>query len=264
MAFCSNCGQKLTEGAKFCNNCGTAVGVVQPKKETVVTPSPIQTPPTEEIRKPQNDEPITKRQTVYDGEIHKCPHCGEVIEAFMAKCPTCGFELNSKKVSSTLQKFIDEREPEVMPATRSMDDDFMCIVNTYLPRYKSNPNRVSAENNIDCPLGELGLVNIASKKKKTYRKSVPAVGQINPWVMLAIIIDCADGKQEISLNDLLNKECSIGKIFNLDAISLLDILHEIERLDEIKVIRTAGLDVVCIKQKRSFLECVERYYSELQ
>ena len=108
MAFCSNCGQKLTEGAKFCNNCGTAVGVVQPKKETVVTPSPIQTPPTEEIRKPQNDEPITKRQTVYDGEIHKCPHCGEVIEAFMAKCPTCGFELNSKKVSSTLQKFIDE------------------------------------------------------------------------------------------------------------------------------------------------------------
>ena len=163
-----------------------------------------------------------------------------------------------------LQKFIDEREPEAMPATRSMDDDFMCIVNTYLPRYKSNPNRVSAENNIDCPLGELGLVNIASKKKKTYRKSVPAVGQINPWVMLAIIIDCADGKQEISLNDLLNKECSIGKIFNLDAISLLDILHEIERLDEIKVIRTAGLDVVCIKQKRSFLECVERYYSELQ
>ena len=63
---------------------------------------------------------------------------------------------------------------------------------------------------------------------------------------------------------MLNKECSIGKIFNLDAISLLDILHEIERLDEIKVIRTAGLDVVCIKQKRSFLECVERYYSELQ
>ena len=163
-----------------------------------------------------------------------------------------------------LQKFIDEREPEVMPATRSMDDDFMCIVNTYLPRYKSNPNRVSAENNIDCPLGELGLVDIANKKKKTYRKSVPAVGQINPWVMLAIIIDCADGKQEISLNDLLNKECSIGKIFNLDAISLLDILHEIERLDEIKVIRTAGLDVICIKQKRSFLECVERYYSELQ
>lgn len=108
MAFCSNCGQKLTEGAKFCNNCGTATGGVQPKKETVVPPPPIQTPPAKETRKHQNDEPITKRQTVYDGEIHKCPHCGEVIEAFMAKCPACGFELNSKKVSSTLQKFIDE------------------------------------------------------------------------------------------------------------------------------------------------------------
>ena len=108
MAFCSNCGQKLTEGAKFCNNCGTSTGGVQPKKETVVPPPLIQAPPAEETRKHQNDEPITKRQTVYDGEIHKCPHCGEVIEAFMAKCPACGFELNSKKVSSTLQKFIDE------------------------------------------------------------------------------------------------------------------------------------------------------------
>ena len=29
MAFCSNCGTKLAEGAKFCANCGTAVAVVE-------------------------------------------------------------------------------------------------------------------------------------------------------------------------------------------------------------------------------------------
>ena len=76
MAFCSNCGQKLTEVAKYRNNCGTATGGVQPKKETVVPPPPIQTSPAEETREHQSDEPITRRQTVYDGEIHKCPHCG--------------------------------------------------------------------------------------------------------------------------------------------------------------------------------------------
>lgn len=29
MAFCSNCGTELAEGAKFCANCGTAVAVVE-------------------------------------------------------------------------------------------------------------------------------------------------------------------------------------------------------------------------------------------
>ena len=163
-----------------------------------------------------------------------------------------------------LQKFIDEREPDSMPATRSLDDDFMCIINTYVPRFKTNPQRVSAENNIDCPLGELGLVDIANKQKKTYRKAIPTAMSLPAWIMLALIIDSAQGNKEIALNDLLTKEGNIGKVFNLDAISILEVLHKIERLNEIKVIRTAGLDVVRINNERSFLECVKHYYSDLE
>ena len=163
-----------------------------------------------------------------------------------------------------LQKFIDEHEPASMPATRSLDDDFMCIINTYLPRYKTNQQRISAENNIDCPLGELGLVDIVNKKKKTYRKAIPAAMSLPAWIMLGMIIDSAKGNKEIALNDLLTKEGNIGKVFNLDAISMLEVLHKIERLDELKVIRTAGLDVVRINKERSFLECVKHYYSDLE
>ena len=163
-----------------------------------------------------------------------------------------------------LQKFIDEREPASKPALRSMEDDFMCIINTYLPRNKVNSNKISAENNIDCPLGELGLIDIANRKKKTYRKAMPIALDISPWIMLACISDYANGKNEISLNGLLTDEGSIGKIFNLDAVNLLDILHKIEGLGEVKVVRTAGLDVVRINNKRTFLEYIECYYSELE
>lgn len=163
-----------------------------------------------------------------------------------------------------LQKFIDEREPDSMPALRSMDDDFMCIINTYLPRYKANPNKISAENNIDCPLGELGLIDIANKKKKTYRKAVPITSSLNSWMMLAFISDYVEGRNEISLSSLLTGERSIGRIFNLDAVNLLDILYKIESLGEVKVVRTAGLDVVRLANKRTLLECVERYYQEIE
>lgn len=80
MAFCSNCGKELAAGAKFCFECGTPVG--------------------------KTDE--TVRRTVYSGEIHKCPSCGEVLQSMTAICPACGHELNSAKLASALKEFIDE------------------------------------------------------------------------------------------------------------------------------------------------------------
>lgn len=82
MPFCMNCGKELPEGAKFCLECGTSVGTLEKIEE--------------------------KRKTVYDGEIHKCPSCGEIVNSFVSICPACGFELGQKKISSTLEKFIDK------------------------------------------------------------------------------------------------------------------------------------------------------------
>lgn len=76
MAFCISCGQELAEGAKFCASCGKAV----------------------------NDNSTSQRKTVYEGEIHKCPSCGEVLTSFITICPTCGHELRGTKVSNSVQE----------------------------------------------------------------------------------------------------------------------------------------------------------------
>lgn len=162
-----------------------------------------------------------------------------------------------------LQKFIKMEDGENNYAIRSLNDDFQCIINTYLPRYKSNPGKVSPENNIDCPLGELGLVDILSKRKKTYKKSIPASDTISPFVALAVIMDNANGRKEISLNELLTKPGNIGRVFNLDSITMLDVLYRIEKLGLIKINRTAGLDVITIQEELTFLECAERFYASI-
>lgn len=149
-------------------------------------------------------------------------------------------------------------------AIRSLNDDFSCIINTYLPRYKVNPNRISPENNIDCPFGEMGLIDVLSKEKGIYKKSIPSPDSFNPWIILAVIADQANGRIEIGLNELLTSSCNIGRIFNLDAIAMLDVLHRAERLGEIKIIRTAGLDIIRLNNQRIFQECVNKYYASIE
>ncbi|MGV8154997.1 MAG: DUF4007 family protein [Alkaliphilus sp.] len=148
-------------------------------------------------------------------------------------------------------------------SSRSIEDDFNCIINTYLPRMKSNPAKVNPESNIDCPLGELGLIDIVNKKEKIYKKSHPNKGSIHPLILLAIIIDNAKDSKEIRIASIQNDIGNAGKILNLDIIQLTSLLYKIEAMGYIKVIRTAGLDVVRISKEINFLGCVEEYYRQI-
>ena len=146
---------------------------------------------------------------------------------------------------------------------RSLEDDYNCIINTYVSRMKSNPEKVQPESNIDCPFGELGLIDIANKKEKLYRKATPKKDLIHPLVVLAVILDQANGKEEIKISSIHNDPCNVGKIFNLDIITLTALLYKIELMGYIKVIRTAGLDVIRITKDTSFIECIKDYYEAI-
>ena len=160
-----------------------------------------------------------------------------------------------------LSAFLRMQNEEV--SERSLEDDYNCIINTYLSRMKSNPEKVQPESNIDCPLGELGLIDISNKKNKIYRKVSPKKETIHPLVVFAVIIDQACGAKEIKISSLQNDKLNIGKIFNLDIISLTSILYELELLGFLKVVRTAGLDIIKINGDFSFISSVEEYYKML-
>lgn len=172
-------------------------------------------------------------------------------------------EFTKEDFVASLQNYVLMNGDNVSVAMRSLNDDFTCIINTYLPRHRSNTSKSNPKNNIDSPFGDLGLVDILNKVKKTYKKSIPAITSINPWVAFAVIQDQANNRKEIGLNELLTAPCNIGKVFNLDAISMLDLLRRIEKLGEIKIIRTAGLDIIRILSDSTFQECVDLYYANL-
>lgn len=92
--FCSNCGTKLNEGAKFCHGCGAAVGAVIPPAPPVIE-QPAQPKPQE-------------RQQEYVGKILKCPHCGGAITERHVICPDCGMEITGRSAVSSVQAFKEQ------------------------------------------------------------------------------------------------------------------------------------------------------------
>ena len=108
MAFCINCGQELMAGAKFCANCGKAVGTSQ-------------------------NEAKEQRKTVYDGELHKCPNCGERLDSFVTACPACGYELRGAKVTSVVNELAQKLE-----RTKSVEQKIDLIRNFHIPNTKED------------------------------------------------------------------------------------------------------------------------------
>jgi predicted RNA-binding Zn-ribbon protein involved in translation (DUF1610 family) len=80
MAFCSNCGTKMEDGAKFCPSCGTPAG---------------------------GTAPVTVARSSKDGEVIKCPSCGAPVGAFDVNCPECGHELRNRQASRSVAEFFE-------------------------------------------------------------------------------------------------------------------------------------------------------------
>ena len=172
-------------------------------------------------------------------------------------------EFTREEFVQSLQNYILMAQEQA--AVRSLNDDFSCIISTYVSRGKTSSTRVSPENNIDCPVGELGLIDILRKtgNNVVYKKSIPAAETIDPWIALAVIYEQASGNKEISLSNLLSAPCNIGRVFNLDSITMIEILHKAERTGLLRIVRTAGLDYIKLNEEYTFIDCVKKYYEEI-
>ena len=105
MMFCPYCGTRLDDGARFCKNCGERVVQGQ---QSVGSPSAFTHSKVEEKQpksEPDQEDPRTKRKTVYDGEVHKCPNCGNIVEPFEIKCNVCGYDRRNSHATISVKEF---------------------------------------------------------------------------------------------------------------------------------------------------------------
>lgn len=214
----------------------------------------------------KHDPYIEELGTLWLLQYHLATNCEEATAWYFFFNKFDVIEFSKDDYVRQLDKFV--RDAGESYAMRSYEDDFNCIINTYIPRKESTKEKVDAENNIDSPFGELGLVSIENSLLRTYRKSTPLINVIPPLVFLAVLIDCfvkADSdSNQINISSILNDINSPGRAFNLDMYTLNHLLHQLELLGYIQVVRTAGLDVVRISTQHNATEIIEMYYQSLE
>ena len=107
---CPNCGKKLADDALFCDECGTKI--VRGGSLSNIPPKEVQkeeqAPVEEKTLEPQqNIERHVEKKPIKEGQIHKCPRCGELIPFDAVNCPTCGYEVRDRGVAVSVQDFFD-------------------------------------------------------------------------------------------------------------------------------------------------------------
>lgn len=168
-----------------------------------------------------------------------------------------------------LERYVFTNNDKPKVALTSLESDFNCILNTYIPHDRTSNRRTSPESVIDCPLGELGLVDVESKSAKTYRKRPANLSTLPGLLVLYAICpmrsELEKGGQvpdkEIRLETLLDGPRMPGRIYNLDSVALLTKLYELESDGMLRINRTAGLDVVRLNDPGMTKEdCLAAYY----
>lgn len=193
MAFCTNCGHQLADGAKFCYECGAAtklpdhtsaasaenadieIGISvllnndnrqdftqnevylvhAHKTVSVRVPNWITVGQMVRLRgegnatrsgkkgdlllridhieyKESNNQPPI-RKVGYDGEIRKCPNCGDLMDPFEIKCDACGYELRSAKATDSIKEFEQKLEN-----TKNTDSRIALIKTFAIPNAKED------------------------------------------------------------------------------------------------------------------------------
>lgn len=183
MAFCTNCGRELNEGANFCANCGKKVSGAQTRVEE-------------------------QRKTVYDGELHKCPNCGERLGSFVTVCPTCGYELRGARATTVVSELAMKLEQ-----IESIEQKIDLIRNFCIPNTKEDICEFFILATSNMSAGGYDAEAWYAKLEQAYQKAKLSFGNTSEFQYLDQLYNTAIKKQKTkSLVQNIKKSRSIQRM----------------------------------------------------
>ena len=156
--------------------------------------------------------------------------------------------------SVELEKRLDE---STTYSEKSFADDCSSVVRMYARTFEAE----NIEENLSCPLSELGLLR--KTLKNAYTKAAPTRDHLDILAVLYVIVcNLSTERNAVSINDLINARNNIGKVFNLSRVLVNEYLDQLRAAGYITINRTAGLDMVYLKEAYSPKDIMLEYYEK--
>lgn len=127
---------------------------------------------------------INERKTVVDGKLHKCPNCGEQLNAFTTICPVCSYELRGTQATSCVHELSMKLETCETDAKKAQ-----LISNFYIPNTKEDIYEffILAYSNIAVGGSEIDAWRI--KLEQAYLKAKVAFGDSEEYHQIKELYD---------------------------------------------------------------------------
>lgn len=164
-------------------------------------------------------------------------------------------DLEKEQIENILLREITKYAAGVSFSEKSVGNDVDVLLNMYgKTKEHSDP-----EDKSNSPLSQLGLIKNISGK---YSKNHPSRKDVNELIILQELAHLLDGKDSIAIEDAINGENGLAKIYQISTVAANEILDWLDALEYIRVNRTAGLDVIYKIKDFSTISVVKEYYNK--
>lgn len=157
-----------------------------------------------------------------------------------------------------LDYWVKEQGEEV--SLSSLKKDFDLLINTYCSTKNISAN---PEDNLACPLQELGIIELMDGKRKRYRFGKTNTSELPLELFVFALADYMDRKgleKDVDLEGILSEETGLGRVFVLGLADVIRVLERMELKGFIKVNKTAGLNHISVKEELKPYQILESYY----
>jgi hypothetical protein len=164
-------------------------------------------------------------------------------------------DLDKEQIEKILLREITKYAAGVVFSEKSVGNDLDVILNMYgKTKELSDP-----EDKSNSPLSQLGLIKNNGGK---YFKYHPNRKDVNELVILQELAYLLEGKESIAIEDAVNGENGLARIYQISEVTANEILDRLDALEYIRVNRTAGLDMIYKTKDFSAISVVEEYYNK--
>ena len=162
-------------------------------------------------------------------------------------------DLEKDQIISILKREIEKYVNGQAFSEKSLGNDVDVLLNMYSKKKeKSDPE----DKNIS-PFAQLGLIKNFEGK---YIKAHPSRKDFSEMIVLFEIANMLDDRESISIEEVVEGDRGLEKLYNLSAVMANDFLDKLDAAGYLRVDRTAGLDMIYPVNKFSAESVVENYY----